>query len=425
MMAAPAITSRYRVGDREFIVLMAALSALNAIAIDVMLPAFGLIRAAFDLAPTATEVSLLVSFYMFGLGLGQIAWGPISDALGRKPVLFAGLGLYLIAAAGTILAPSLPVMFASRFLWGLGAAGPRVVSIAMVRDRYRGDDMARVMSVVMGVFLMVPAVAPTIGRLALELGSWRYPFVFSALFGLAVGLWSLRLRETLPVEGRRPLRFGTVVDGAKAIVHTRSTAWATVAITFAFGAFLPYLGSSQLIYAEIYDRESQFPFWFGLTAGAMAVASVVNSRVVRKIGSRRTLVMVQTAFAVIAVGYLALALLSGGRPPFALFYVVTSLLVATLVTNTALLNSLAMEEVGHVAGMASALIGAVPTVFGAVLAGFVDQAVSDTITPVAVGFLAFGLLMIAATNRARGAAGDPTDTADTESTPVGAAPAES
>ncbi len=423
-MDASSTTSSYRVGDREFIVLMAALSALNAIAIDVMLPAFGLIRDAFDLAADATDVSLLVTFYMFGLGLGQIAWGPISDAVGRKPVLFAGLALYLVAAAGTILAPSLPVMFGFRFLWGLGAAGPRVVSIAVVRDRYQGDEMARVMSVVMGVFLMVPAVAPTIGRLVLELGSWRYPFVFSALFGLSVGLWSLRLRETLPLEGRRALRFGTVVDGARAIARTRSTAWATAAITFAFAAFLPYLGSSQLLYAEVYDREAQFPFWFGLTAAGMGVASVTSSRAVRRIGSRRTLNVLQATFLALAVGYVAVTLWLNGRPPFPVFFVMTSLLVATLVCNTALLNSLAMEQVGQVAGMASAFIGAVPTVLGAVLAGVVDQVVSNTVTPVALGFLGFGLLMIAVTVPARRAAGDPAIDGTGRSTSVETAPAE-
>lgn len=392
---------RYRVGYNEFIGLMAGLSALNAIAIDVMLPAFGEIRDAFGLDATSSEVSLLVSFYIIGLGLGQLFWGPISDAKGRKVVIYGGLILYLIGAAITIAAPTLNVMFIGRLLWGLGAAGPRIASMAVVRDRYAGDQMARVLSVVMGVFLIVPAIAPTIGRLVLELGSWRYPFAFAAVVGAAIGLWATRLRETLPPERRRPLDASGLVEGAKALIASRSTAWATVALIFAFAAFLPYLGSTQLIYEEVYGRADQFPYLFGLTAGFMAVTSMINARMVDRLGARRTQMITQVTFVTLAGLYLALALATDGRPSFWAYYALTTLLVCSHVATTALLNSLAMEQVGHVAGMASALIGAVPTVIGAVLAGFVDHAISDSLTPMAFGFLLFGSLMLGATVLAR------------------------
>lgn len=393
-MKSSARTERYRVGEAEFVALIAFITALNAIAIDVMLPAMGAVREAFGLAPDATEVSLIVTVFLLGLGFGQYIFGPITDAFGRKPVLYGGVVLYLAGAAGTIVAPTLPAMIVFRFLWGLGAGAPRVVSRAIVRDRYHGDEMSRVLAVVSGVFMIAPAVAPTIGQAMLSFGSWRYPFLFSAMFAAAVGLWSIRLRETLPEDGRISFSIRNTISSTREVLRHRKTTRMVLAMMFGFAAFIPYLGSSQLIYEDVYGRADQFAYWFGLAAVFMAAASIVSSRLIRRVGSDRVLDGVLWTYAMAAVAFVAVAVATGGHPSFAVFYTVTTVLVLTIVISRAILTSEAMEAVGHVAGTASALIGTVTLVGGSVLGSAVAAIVSTSVTPYAIGFLAFGLLMI-------------------------------
>jgi len=385
---------RYRVGEAEFVVLIAFITALNAIAIDVMLPAMGAVRESFGLAPDATQVSLIITVFLVGLGFGQYIFGPITDALGRKPVLYGGVVLYLAGAAGTILAPTLSAMVVFRFLWGLGAGGPRVVSRAIVRDRYHGDEMARVLAIVSGVFMVAPAVAPTVGQAVMAFGSWRYPFLFSALFAGAVGLWSIRLSETLPVDRRISFSIRNTISSTREVFRHRTTTRMMLALMFGMAAFIPYLGSSQLIYEEIYGRADQFAYWFGLAAVFMAVASVGSSRLIRRIGSGRVLSGVLWVYAVVAVVFVMTAVASSGQPSFAAFYTLTTLLIVAIIISRAILTSVAMEDVGHVAGTASALIGTVTLVGGSLLGAAVAAVVSDSVTPFALSFLVFGLFMI-------------------------------
>ncbi len=404
----------YRVGRGEFLALIALLSALNAIAIDVMLPAFGAVREAFGLGPGATEVSLIVTAYLAGLGIGQYFYGPITDAYGRKPVLYVGVMLYVLGAAGAILAPSLQAMIVFRFLWGVGAAGPRVVTMAIVRDRYSGDEMARVMSIVMAVFMIVPAVAPTIGQGMLALGSWRYPFVFSAVFALVMGAWSMRLRESLPPAARIPFNVRNSIASTREVFRHRRTTWMMIALTFGAAAFFPYLGSSQLIYDQVYGRGEQFAYWFGLSAVFMAAGSITNSRLVKRFGARRILAYTLRGYVVAAGVFVVAVLLAGGRPPFAFFFVFTTALILGHVVNNAILNSLAMEDVGHVAGTAAAVIGTVATVGGSIFGSFIDRAMAGSVLPLALGFFGFGALMVVSVmqaERGRGPASRvPTDT---------------
>jgi DHA1 family bicyclomycin/chloramphenicol resistance-like MFS transporter len=385
---------RYRVGEAEFVVLIAFITALNAIAIDVMLPAMGAVRESFGLAPDATQVSLIITVFLVGLGFGQYIFGPITDAFGRKPVLYGGVVLYLAGAAGTILAPTLSAMIVFRFLWGLGAGGPRVVSRAIVRDRYHGDEMARVLAIVSGVFMVAPAVAPTVGQAVMAFGSWRYPFLFSALFAGAVGLWSIRLSETLPVDRRISFSIRNTISSTREVFRHRTTTRMILALMFGMAAFIPYLGSSQLIYEEIYGRADQFAYWFGLAAVFMAVASVGSSRLIRRIGSGRVLSGVLWVYAVVAVVFVMTAVASSGQPSFAAFYTLTTLLIVAIIISRAILTSVAMEDVGHVAGTASALIGTVTLVGGSLLGAAVAAVVSDSVTPFALSFLVFGLFMI-------------------------------
>lgn len=389
-MSNPSQPPGYRVGQAEFLAVIAALSALNSIAIDIMLPAFGHIRTAFGLAADATQVSLIVTFYLAGLGAGQFFYGPLADAYGRKKVLFAGLLLYILGAAGCVLSPSLELMLAFRLLWGFGAAGPRVVSVAIVRDRYSGDEMARVMAIVMAVFMLVPAVAPTIGQAILLLGSWHYPFVFSALFAVGVGFWAVRLRETLPPNKRRPLSLSNTLSDAREVFRHRTTAGMMIAMMFSMGAFLPYLGSGQLIYDQVYGRGAQYAYWFGFAALFMGVASTINSVVVRRVGSRTMLIYVFSGYLAIAAVFLVLSLASGGSPSFPAFFILTTLLIMGHIVIGALTNSLAMQDVGHIAGTASAVIGTVTTLGGSLLGSLIDRTISDSVLPFAAGMVIYG-----------------------------------
>lgn len=386
-------TKPYRVKESEFIALIALISALNALAIDVMLPAMGTMREAFGLAPDSTQVSLIISVFLVGLGLGQYLFGPVTDALGRKRVLYGGIVLYLAGAAGTILAPTLPAMITFRFLWGLGAGAPRVVSRAIVRDRYHGDDMSRVLAVVTGVFMIVPAVAPAIGQLVLSFGSWRYPFAFAALVAGGVGLWSIRLRETLPHDRRITLSLRNTFTSTREVLRHGTFTRMTVAMTFGMAAFYPYLGASQLMYEEIYGRAEQFAYWFGLAAVFMAGASVVVSRAIRRVGSDRVLTIILVVFMATATIFVAISLATTGHPSFAIYYTLTTLLVIVIVVSRAVLTSAAMEDVGHLAGTASALIGTITLVGGGLLGAAAAAVISSSTTPFAANFLVFGGLM--------------------------------
>jgi DHA1 family bicyclomycin/chloramphenicol resistance-like MFS transporter len=230
-----------RLGRIEFTALVSMVMAVTALAIDMMLPAFGVMKPDFGLTVSSNALAPVVTFFLIGLGAGQLVWGPLSDALGRKPILYAGLAVYIIAAVGAALAPSLPVLFALRFLGGIGAAGPRVVALGLVRDVYEGEAMAKAMSYIMAVFIAVPIVAPTLGSVVLVLGSWHLVFLGMAIFALAVGVWSLRLPETLARERRLPLRLGRLLSAAGFVMKNRLTIGLTLSRTAVFGFFASYL----------------------------------------------------------------------------------------------------------------------------------------------------------------------------------------
>ncbi|NND01761.1 MAG: multidrug effflux MFS transporter [Acidimicrobiia bacterium] len=376
----------------EFLALMAAASATVAIAIDAMLPAFSEVREHFDLPSTSSEVALIITVFMAGLGIGQIFYGPLADRFGRKPVFVAGLLLYVVAGFATTLAPSLETLLVGRFLWGLGAAGPRVVAQAMLRDRFRGDELARAMAVILAIFLVVPALAPAIGEAVLRLGSWRYTFAVGPVFGALVAVWSTRVSESLDVAHRRPIDLRSVGRAVIEVFRTPSALGNTIALTMLIAAFLPYLGSSERIYEEVYGRGSQFFLWFGATAAVMAVFTLGSSRLVRAIGSERATKLTLAVVAVVALVYLTGTIASDGTPSFAFFYIGTTLLVSLHTALTPLLTSRALHDVGHIAGTAASTIGAISFVGGSLLSPIVDSAISTTVTPFAVGYFVFSVV---------------------------------
>lgn len=381
--------------------MLAMTMAMTALAIDVMLPAFPEIREAVGLAPDSPDVSGLVTVFFLGMAIAQIPAGLLADRFGRKPVLRIGLLLYAAGAIGTLLAPSLGWMLLARFLWGVGAGGPRVVAMAIVRDRYSGDQMARMMSAVMAMFILVPVIAPSIGSLLLLLGPWQLVFGFCAVAATALNVWTARLPETLHPEHRRPLRLRPVIEGARVVLRTRETVLLGLALTAVMASFMSYLASAELIIDETLGLADAFPLIFGALAVGMGIATFTNGRFVERIGMWTMLRWVLSAYVAVTAIVLVVALATDGTPSPALFLPVLALSLANhslLVPN---LNSAAMQPVGNVAGMASALLGTVSIAAGSLIGSRIDQAFDGTVRPLSIAFFVSSIVALTCFTAAR------------------------
>lgn len=369
--------------------------ALTALGIDLMLPAFPDIRAGLGLPPGDTAVAGLVTTYFLGLSLGQLVYGPLADRFGRRPTLFLGYGIYAAGALSAAVLPSLGTILFARFVWGFGAAGSRVITLAVVRDRWEGERMARAMSFIMAVFILVPVLSPSLGAAALVVTSWRTLFLGCVAIAAGVGIWAYRrLPETLdpahvlPLSGRRILR------AAREVATNRQTAAYTLAITALFGVFTSYLGSAEAIYRDVFDAEALFPVLFGALAAAMGVAMLVNARIVERFGTRRLAHAVMIVYLLIAGGLVTMAVSTGGTPPLWLFMVVMAPMLAFQALLIPNFNTIAMHPMGAIAGTASSVIGAVQMFVGSLLGAALDRTFDGTITPLAVGFLVYGTLAV-------------------------------
>ena len=357
--------------------------AVVALAIDMMLPALGAMRSGFNLAEDSNALAPIVTFFFLGLALGQPFWGPLSDALGRKRILYAGLVVYTVSSVGAAFAPSLGMLFTLRFIGGFGAAGSRVVAHGIVRDAYEGQTMAKVMSYIMAVFIAVPVIAPTLGSVVLAFGSWHLIFWVIAAFGIAVGLWSTRLPETLPAARRIPLDAGHLLAATRTVLRSRFTMGLTLAQTAVFGFFASYLASSQLIIDDIFDLDAWFPIILGGSAAIIGAGMLLNTRLLNIAPLRSLLRWVLIAYTASTFAFAAIALVTGGTPPFWLFLAgLMPILLshALLIPN---LNAAAMIPMGDVAGTASAVIGTISILGGALVGAIIDVSYNGTIIPLA------------------------------------------
>lgn len=371
---------------------MAAASATVAISIDAMLPAFSEVREYLGLSSDSSSVALVVTVFFGGLGVGQFAYGPLADRFGRKPVFIAGLVLYSVAGFATTMATSLGALLVGRFFWGLGAAGPRIVSQALLRDRFRGDVLARAMSVILTVFLIVPTLAPMLGQALLQFGSWRYTFAVGPIFGVIVALWATRLSESLKPGDRRPIDIRSLSRTVLEVLRTRRTLGNAVALMVMSAAFLPYLASSERMYGEIYGRADTFFLFFAASSITMAGFTMTSVWVVRRIGARRTTAGTIALLLLAAIVNLIVTLISDGVPAFVFFFVATTALISLNTALTPLLTSSALDEVGFAAGTAASTIGVISLLGGALLSPLVDTAIKETVTPFAVGSFVFSLV---------------------------------
>lgn len=389
-------------GFPAFVAIMAALMALNALAVDIMLPALPAIAASLGAAGT-TEVQTVIIVYMLGFGVGQVGAGLLADRYGRRPVLLAGLALYTLASAAIVLAPSLGAVLALRFLQGFASSAPRVIGVAAVRDCYEGRRMARVMSLTMMVFTAAPILAPALGQLMLVAGSWRLIFVFLALYAALLLLVCARsLPETLRPEHRRPIRRAAVAGALASMFGARQTVGYMLATGCFFGALFGYITSAQQVMVETYGLGHWFPAVFALTALSLSASSFLNSRLVERLGMR-----LLSHAAVAAFVLLSLLMAALGRagllpaPVFVPLMMLTLPLVGLIFSN---FTALAMAPQGHVAGIASSVIGSVTTLIGAGLGYLIGQSFDGTAMPLVTGFALSGiatLLVVLVTERGR------------------------
>ena len=384
-------------GRNETLAMLSAVMALMAMAIDLMLSAFDEMRITFGLDPTSNEVASVVTVFFMGLAVAQLFFGPITDRFGRKSVLYASVAIYILGAVGSALAPTLPLLLVARFVWGIGAAGARVVATAVARDLFEGVEMARAMSQIMAVFVLVPVIAPTLGAGIVAILPWRAVFWACAIWAIAMAAWTRRLPESLPPERRRRLDRSDIASAYAEFARTRATLWFSIASVFLQSVFTMYLASAELIVSEIFGRRSAFPMVFGVIAIGFGIAALVNGRVVGRFGVRPVMNTMLLSLIAGAVLLVAVTLAGGGTPSFWVFMPLLGLLLAQFMFLMPNMNAEALEPVPHIAGTASSLSGGLRMAGGAILGGIVAARIDTSLTPFAVAFLVFILLAAAST----------------------------
>ena len=390
----------------EFVPLIALLLALVALSTDGMLPALPVIGR--DLrVPRANDVQFVVTSLFIGLGIGQLFFGPLSDRIGRKSAIHAGLTIFMIGCLVSIFATTFEVMIAGRVLQGIGVAGPRVVTVALVRDQYEGRRMARLMSFAMAVFIFVPTVAPGLGLVILWVGGWRSIFAAFLIIAAVAFAWlALRQPETLPVERRRPFTPRAIGQAFLEILRLRAALGYTVATGFVFAPFVAYLSSAQQVFQDAYRTGALFPVYFGALALSIGCASLVNGRLVMKHGMRplakAALRSIVLASFVAWVGVAAY----DGLPPLWLFmaYLLITFLCVGLVFGN--LNALAMAPLGHIAGIGASAVASISTFISVPLGGFVGQLFDGTMYALVGSFAIFSAGSLAAMIWAQGKRGE-------------------
>ena len=381
-----------RASAGEFIVLIALIISLVALSIDAMLPALPLIAA--DLGVTRINDSqYVISVFFAGMALGQMFFGPLSDSVGRRPAIISGFALFAAGCLLSIFAVNFEQMLLGRLLQGIGASGPRIVSIALVRDQFKGREMARIMSFVMTVFILVPVFAPALGQLVLLLADWRFIYVMFLVLVMVVVTWFwLRQPETLAPSQRVTFCFAQLLLDIAAISRIRASLGYTLTMGFVFGGFIGYLSSAQQIFQVQYQLDESFPIYFGILASAIGCASLLNASLVMRFGMRRLSRYALLGMCLLSVPFWILSALQEGHP--ALYALMAYLLplffcFGILFGN---LNALAMEPLGHVAGLGAALIGSISTLMSVVFGVFIANAYDQTVLPLVAGFTLLGVL---------------------------------
>lgn len=375
---------------------MAIMTSLIALTIDAILPALPDIGAGLNVG-NENDLQLLIAFVFFGLSIGQLFYGPLSDSRGRKPAVYLGLMFFFAGSVVCLMAENLTVMLVGRFLQGFGLAGPRSVSMAIVRDQYDGDQMAKVMSFIMAVFIVVPAVAPALGQAIVWLLNWQSIFVVFILLAVIVGVWfALRQPETLTEQNKRPFSMNSFVSGCKELLTHPVVMGYTVAAGFITAPFVAYLSMSQQIFQVQYDLQEMFPAVFAALALSIGFASFINGKLVTKFGMERMSHWAAKVMFTAAVIIIPISIWFNGHPPLAIFIlycIVTLFCVGILFGN---LNAMAMTPVGHIAGLGAAVVGSLATLGALPITVVIGKLYDGTVMSMVCGFGVFSFLTILA-----------------------------
>ena len=370
----------------EFVALMASMIALTALSIDAMLPALPEIGTELGVQQ-ANDAQLILSYFFLGTAIGQLFYGPVADSVGRKPTIYFGLIVFILGSLLSMFATTFPVMLASRLIQGLGIAGPRSVSTAIVRDRYSGRMMARVMSFIMSFFILVPILAPAVGQGILLFAGWRSIFgLFIALAIIDLVWFGVRQPETLTPENKIPFTFQRIFDAFKEVFSNRVSLGFTLALGLFSGAFLGYLNSAQPVFQEQYGLGTRFPLVFAVIAISSGLASFTNAQLVLRLGTRQLTTVSNTTLTILSILYFIYAFVMQGHPPLwtlMAYFLITLFVVGIMFGN---LNSMAMEPLGHIAGVGAAVVGSASNLIWIPIGALIGRMFDGTVLPLVGGF---------------------------------------
>ena len=389
-----AAAPRAEMGFLEFVVLMAATMALGALGIDSMLPNLPAIGGSLGVSDENRR-QLIITVYLLGLGVTQVIYGPLADRFGRRRVLFSGLAIYVGFSLIAAFSRSFELLLAARFMQGVGAAATRAVPVSIVRDRYAGRDMARVMSLTSIVFMGAPILAPTLGQAVLMAASWPYLFGLLGTLGAIVLGWAfLRLPETLHPEDRLPIQPARILGAFAMAARNRTAMSYTLAQTFLFGGMLGFINSAQQVFGDVFHDANAFPLAFAIAASFIAIASVLNARLVGRLGMRWISHGALIGYIVVAAAHLAYA--ASGAETVVSFTAFQAATMFSFGLTGGNFGAMAMESMGHIAGVASSFQGFVSMVGASLIGFFIGQHFDGTVIPIEAGYLLCGLAAMGA-----------------------------
>ncbi|WP_298344040.1 multidrug effflux MFS transporter [uncultured Algibacter sp.] len=377
----------------EFVALMASLMSIVALSIDALLPALPEIGNHLGVTDTNNN-QLLITMIFLGLGFGQLIFGPLSDSFGRKPMVYFGFVLFIIASIICVSTKNFEVMILGRILQGVGLSSPRSIALSMIRDLFSGDYMAKIMSIIVMFFILVPVVAPTLGQWIIQIFNWQSVFFFNLIFGVIIMIWFwLRQEETLPKEKRIKFSLHLFIDGTKEFFKYKEAVAFTFVSGFITGSFMVYLSTSQQIFQEQYDLAELFPYIFASLAISVGFATYLNSRLVERFGMWNMAYVAAIAYSIVSILYVVL-FHSGKNPDILIllsFFALQFFAVGFLFGN---LRAIAMQPLGHIAGIGAAINGFISTVLAVPIANYIGSFVSTSVLPLFIGFSIFGLLSV-------------------------------
>jgi len=377
----------------EFIALMASLMAIVALAIDALLPAMSTI--AVDINSTnINDNQLLITMIFLGLGIGQLVFGPLSDSFGRKPIVYIGFSIFAIASIICVLAPNLEWMLFGRVLQGIGLSAPRTIAIAIIRDIYKGDYMAKVMSFITTIFILVPVVAPVMGKFVLNHYNWKGIFYVQLLMAFLVSIWFWKRQvETLKPEHKIKFSKYVFIDGLKELLKYKITMGFTIISGFISGAFIVYLSASQHIFENQYGLVDEFPYIFAGLAIGVGLATFLNGNFVIRLGMWRLSFLAIIVFSVNALLYVIL-FWNTANPSLTILLAFMAIQFFTIGFIFGNIRAIAMEPIGHIAGIGAAITGFIATLMAVPIANFIGDFVDTTALPLFIGFSVFGVLSV-------------------------------